>query len=215
VPFLVSRKVGSQAPRAPAWSIMATSEFVRKARLLSKVIEKAFAHVRYPGDSALLHPSDSDAKAEVRGFQGKAWASDWRKIPCETIEENYCSLLFLSPTAFRFFLPAYMTCALTLEYGDRSSEVLSFTLYCLNPEVDEQAFLEHFLGQVAGFTAQQKEAVRLFLELIRDEHDDESLRREAIDGLERYWSGNRSLEDAVTCESENRLLERARLDPEG
>jgi len=194
---------------------MATSEFLRKAGPLNKVIEKAFARVRYPGDSVLLHPSYSGANAEVRGFQGKAWTSDWRRIPREVIEGNYCSLLFLSPQAFRFFLPAYVTCALTAGNDDRASSVLPFTLYCLNPEVNEQAFLEHFLGQVEGFTAQQREAVRSFLELIRDEHDDETLRREAVDGLKRYWAGNGPVEDHVTCESEHRLLEAARLNPEG
>ena len=190
---------------------MATSEFLRKAGRLNKVIEKAFARVRYPGDTALLHPSYSGANAEVRGFQGKVWTSDWRRIPREVIEGNYCSLLFLSPQAFRFLLPAYMSCALTAGSGDRTSKVLSFTLYCLNPEV----FIEHFLGQVQEFTAQQKEAVQWFLKLIRDEHDDETLRREAVDGLKRYWAGNGPVEDDVTCESENRLLERARLNPEG
>lgn len=194
---------------------MATSEFLRKAGRLSKVIEKAFARVRYPGDTALLHPGYSGANAEVRGFQGKAWTSDWRRIPREVIEENYSSLLFLSPRAFQFFLPAYMSCALTAGSGDRTRSVLSFTLYCLNPEVNEQAFLEHFLGQVQGFTAQQREAVRSFLELIRDEHHDETLRREAVDGLERYWAASGSVEDDVTCESENRLLEAARLNPKG
>lgn len=194
---------------------MATSEFLRKAGPLNRLIDKAFARVRYPGDTALLHPSYSGANAEVRGFQGKAWTSDWRRIPREVVEENYCSLLFFSPQAFRFFLPAYMSCALTAGNGDRTSSVLSFTLYCLNPEVNEQAFLEHFLGQVRGFIAQQKEAVRSFLELIRDEHHDESLRREAVDGLKRYWAGNGSVEDDVTCESENRLLEAARLNPKG
>jgi len=179
---------------------MATAEFLRKARRLSKVIEKAFAHVRYPGDTALLHPGYSGADAEVQGFQGKASTSDWRRIPREVVEENYCSLPFLSPQAFRFFLPAYLSCALTADSGDRTSNVLSFTLYCLNPEVTEQALLEHFQGQVRGFTAQQREAVRWFLELIRDEHHDESLRREAVDGWKRYWVGNGSVEDDVTCE---------------
>ncbi len=194
---------------------MATSEFLGKVGRLSKVIDKAFAHVRYPGDTALVHPSYSGANAEVRGFQGKTWTSDWRRIPREVIEENYSSLLFLSPKALRFFLPAYMTCALTRGNGGRTSNVLSFTLYCLNPEVNEQAFLEHFLGQVQGLTAQQREAVRSFLELICDEHDDETLRREAADGLKRYWAASGPVEDDVTCESENRLLERARLNPEG
>jgi len=191
---------------------MATPEFLRKAGSLGKVIENAFVHVRYPGDSALLHPSYASANVEVRGFQRKAWTSDWRTVPCETIVENYCSLLFFSPRAFRFFLPAYMTCALRLESADRRSEVLSFLVYCLNPELNERAFLEHFLGQVAGLTVEQKTAVRLFLELIRDEHDDETLRREAADGLERYWTGNGPAND-MTCESEDQPLERSRINP--
>ena len=179
------------------------------------MIEEAFAHVCYPGDTALLHPSYSGADAEVQAFQGQAWTSDWRSIPPEAIEENYCSLLFLSPQAFRFFLPAYMSCALKAGSGDQAAKVLSFTLYCLNPEIDEPAFLDHFLGQVGGFTGQQKKAVRSFLELIRDEHDDDALRREATDGLKRYWAGTRSMKDEVTRESEGRLLEAARLNPEG
>jgi len=54
---------------------------------VNKLIEKAFAHVRYPGDTAPLHPRYSGANAEVRGFQGKAWISDWRRIPHEVVEK--------------------------------------------------------------------------------------------------------------------------------
>ena len=194
---------------------MAASEFLRKARRLREVIEEAFAHVRYPGDTALLHPSYSGADGEVQGFQGQAWTSDWRSIPPEAIEENYCSLLFLSPQAFRFFLPAYMSYTLTAGSRNRVGKVLSFMLYCLNPDVDEQAFLDHFLGQVREFTGQQREAVRSFLESIRDEHDDETLRREAVDSLTRYWAAGGPAENDVTWESEDRPLAAARLNPEG
>lgn len=163
------------------------AEELRRAGLLKKLIETAFADVRHPGDAALLHPSHSDAHGEIVDFRGQPWNKDWKRVPREVIEENYSSLLFLSAQAFRFYLPAYMSRALGVQRDDSASQVLPFTLYSLNPESDDPAFLRHFLSQVEGFTTQQEEAVRSFLEAIRDHQDDEILRREAGQALQRYW----------------------------
>ncbi len=178
---------------------MAAEKLLREAELLEKLIETAFAGVQYPGDAALLHPSHSEAHREIVGFQGQLWNRDWRHVPREVIEENYSSLLFFSAQAFRFYLPAYMSLALGVQLGGSASKVLPFTLYSLNPESDDRGFLEHFLSQVEGFSKQQEEAVRSFLEAIHDHQDDEILRREAGQALQRYWGRTQSLETDAAC----------------
>ena len=180
---------------------MAPAEFVRKAATVKRAIERAFAGVAYPGDAALLHPRYRTAIVEVAAFHRKAWNGDWSRVPREVVQQNFSSLLFFSPEAFRFFLPAYVICALRPPADWQASKVLTFTLYCLNPEVEDARFVEHFLGQVEGLSAEQKEAVELFLELVREEHPDESLRQEAAHGLERYWASSRSPRYDLVCPS--------------
>lgn len=179
---------------------MAAKELLREARLLKKLIERAFADVRRPGDAALLHPSHSEAHVEIAHFLGQPWNRDWRHVPRQVIQENYSSLLFFSAQAFRFYLPAYMSLALGEQLDGAASKVLPFTLYSLNPESDDSGFLRHFLSQVEGFTQQQEEAVRSFLEAIRDHQDDEILRREADQALQRYWRKVQLSQTDVACQ---------------
>jgi hypothetical protein len=118
------------------------------------ILETAFEGVQFPGDENLLR-ADCQDDSEIRDFVGKGWHS-WQEIPRATINHNYCSLPFFSPSALIFLLPAYMSAGL----DDLSSNEATFTVYRLRPSEDR----DYFLKWTALLTSAQKKSIALFLQ---------------------------------------------------
>ena len=179
---------------------MVVEQFPRQIDRLKALITTHFSDVRYPGDSVLLHPRYPAARVEIASFCGQQWNEDWKTVPPEVVKENYCSLLFFSSRAFRFYLPAYMTVALSVWPADPTDKVMPFILYSLNPESAERELYTHFLSQVAQLSARQKATVRQFVELLSSQKQDGVLRTEAEQAMQRYWSNVPHLKPVQTME---------------
>ena len=72
---------------------------------------------------------DSFDIEEVRGLWSPAGNADWESVADEVIEWRADSLAFLSPKAFRYYLPAYIV--YTLKNPNSERPVLPFLVYSL------------------------------------------------------------------------------------
>jgi hypothetical protein len=76
---------------------------------LKETIRRTFADTRYPGDHALVRSRGDEPDAVVALFRGK---TDWRTLTADYVDRagaaSPSALSFLSPAAFRFYLPAYL-----------------------------------------------------------------------------------------------------------
>lgn len=117
----------------------------------------------------------------IADFKGK----HWKDVPTTTVREHFDELALFSEAGTQFYLPAYLLGALV------DPEIQYFLLAELTihtPEEDKGGFRELFLKKYSKLTQPQKEAVKAFLEYLRDESGDWLARTRATTALERYWA---------------------------
>jgi hypothetical protein len=145
-------------------------------------IEEAFGGVPYPGDERLLYPGGVDDYdiACLRGFR------DWRAIPEDVVSSAYAAPSFLSPAAFRFFLPAFMRFVLR-NYESRNSVCVDATIYALCPLMRRgQALYRYSESQYTELDCGQRKAVVSFLAFMAGVGERFVDVRAALRAL-RYW----------------------------
>ncbi|HTX20740.1 MAG TPA: DUF6714 family protein [Candidatus Aquilonibacter sp.] len=143
-------------------------------------IDSAFEKVPYPGDDCIaLHecPECREIREDFRGKPSQLLADDILERRCQ-------SLPLLSPSAFRYFVPAYMHYSL----AHPDSEVAFFTFQGLGIAGFDAFDLERF----RLFSRQQKEAVITFLEFFKSheiEGDDQDNReyQDNLDAVIKAW----------------------------
>jgi hypothetical protein len=137
---------------------------VRKA--LSQ-IELAFRDAPRPADDELLHERCMDDNDIVRLYP----IAHWREMPDELVESEYAALSFLSPDAFRHFIPAYM--GFTLRHLDSGAAAVDSTIWSLAPVFYEDPALQDFVvSKLSSLTDDQRTAAVSFLEAVREDGDD-------------------------------------------
>ena len=138
---------------------------------LKAEIEAAFADVAYPGDDNLVEtriPEDLDAAAFFKGIK---W-QDWKEKPGQllgTLPQGY--LFFLSPAAFRYYLPLYMIFALTDYFASdilAGETVSSVALGGVDAKI--RAYRER---RMSVMTPVQLKVILKYLEFLRREHGEE------------------------------------------
>jgi len=85
---------------------------------LREEIELAFTDTPYPGDDNIAGPND---EGTLEYFSGKTWKGH----SARELRKHSSSLYFLTPDAFRYFLPAYMVAA--VEQPDEA-DIISLTI---------------------------------------------------------------------------------------
>ena len=131
--------------------------------------------------SCILPPTMT---VELDPFKYPPW-TDSREVPPASITENYVALIFFSPKAFQFYLPAYMT--YVLKHLDPQQAVVGRVVHhvCLATSP-----IPNFAQEIAVLRfvdARAERQVLAFLETIRDHVDVSDLRREAASGVRDYW----------------------------
>ncbi len=159
--------------------------FDEERNALRYAIARAFEGVPYPGDDAVL-AADCIDEMDVEHFYGRSWETGWNALSAELIERHYDSLSFLSPSAYQFFLPAYLTYAVSA-FDDETSLVLYWLLFDLDPESLPTELRNRSYVQKEALTGQQRQVVAEFLTFVarRTAHDE--LRTRAQRALERCW----------------------------
>lgn len=139
-------------------------------------IARVFSAVPRPAPDEILHP---DCRDPVPVAPFLDWSS-WQEIPQQVLCRHYDAMSFFSPSAFRFFLPAFMTA--TLELFRRSNDFVSdATVYELNPHSD------YARSRYLLFTPEECQVIAEFLELMVANPDvaDSETARAALDG---FWA---------------------------
>ncbi len=143
------------------------------------LIDRAFHDVRL-GDGiglweaqAIDDYADTETRQQNRDRDEK---DDWRHISTETLEACDSSLSFLDAAGMRFHLPAF----LTAELAGLSTEGIVFHLTHFDWYAPESRF--------ELLNAEQRNAVKEFLLLLRDAPGYEFERPLIVGALEAYWA---------------------------
>lgn len=152
-----------------------------RVELVKRQIESAFADVPYPGDGRIAADENDWESIELnKNFKDYPWNA----VPPAALKWHHDNLGWFSPAGLRYYLPTYLFAALE-DFWD----LRSFVIYHLEmrpPEDDPEHLRDFFLQRFDGFTPAQKNAVKAFLELMRNEAEPD-LRAHAAAALERYW----------------------------
>jgi hypothetical protein len=138
----------------------------RSRQRLRREIEAAFADAPRPADDHLVrHPdATSGDDAEIAAaFRGKRWD----ELPIELLAHHHEAVFFLTPEAYRYFLPAYLIAC--VGGVRRAGNIASAVVSSLTPPrggVDAG-----FEAKLQGFTAAQRAAIRSVLALLQSEGD--------------------------------------------
>ena len=155
-----------------------------KIQALLNEIENSFRNNKYPGDENLLHEDCLGDDNDIVDFYGQ---SDWKKVPNKILEVNDASLCFFSPSAYQFYLPAYMQWALR-NYRKKSFFGIDTTIYSLNPLMNDETDTRNFTeSKYSKLTQDQKQVVVKFLEFMRDHGEGRVDSEQADNALQDYW----------------------------
>jgi hypothetical protein len=141
-------------------------------------IEEAFADVPYPGDRNIGSDPDYWECAEINEhFRGR----HWREIPRDILQYHQHDLPFFSPAGLRYYLPTYLLAGL-----DGFVDVPDFTVYDVEPD-EEGDTRELWIQRYEPMTPKQKQAIRMWLEYLRDERPRNIDLAHVQAALEKYW----------------------------
>lgn len=130
---------------------------------IARQIELAFADTPYPGDenvAAYARYGRSIAEA----LRGKHWS----EVTLESLFQHRWEIFLLNADTFRFYVPVFMLAAL---YHFDEIEILADNLiFSLTPQREEHIhnyfageLNDYFSRRAAAFSAQEKNALRVFL----------------------------------------------------
>jgi hypothetical protein len=158
---------------------------VRDHNQLAETIRQAFAAETYPGDSQLVYDNDPghvECDRVASAFKGKHWS----ELEVTFLRRHADAIFFFTPESFRFFLPAYLL-AVVLSYQD-SDIIPNNVVHSLTPLTSGAPNEQAFDARIVGFDAQQRLAIKAFLEYLWSEHMRDFPLRDPQLALEKYWA---------------------------
>ncbi len=130
---------------------------------LKQKILKAFAAVPYPAE-IVEHECD-----ECRSLRKDFADKNWRTIEPKIIENNYDKIPLFSPTAFNYFLPAYLIYSLD-NFSVENKTNTEFTIYALAPlKKNIRENFEYWKERFEGFNFEQLDCIYDFLSLVAED----------------------------------------------
>ena len=151
-----------------------------RAQQVLEQIKAAFPAFPFPETEEVnewdLYAHDPERLEIAAFFKGKKWTD----VSVKNIRFFYPALVLFSPLAYRCFLPGFMAGVLQdPEAADVACDSVVFSL-----RTGSYRDPGEFPRRMEGFTREQREAIRKFLEWFRDELFDDR----AGKALEEYWS---------------------------
>jgi len=146
---------------------------------LKRCIENAFADTVYPGDRNIAtNPDHCDECSETNEFfRGRHW-QELSGVD-QKLQTGWGGLSFLSPPAWRYFMPAYLLVG--LGGGEYAEDAAESVLYALSPKKDDLA--EYFQERASGFTPAQQKCLAAYAAAFSEmEPEDETYQAAAA-----YW----------------------------
>lgn len=163
---------------------------------LDSVIETAFCDVMRDEGCTLHQAQLADqgmgrkiSDAEWRAAKVRDQETDWRGVPTAFLDECDAALSHATPLSWRFYLPAYMSRTLRLLDADILETMLPGTvIFHLTYSDKHPGQAANTLERFHTLSAAQQQAVRSFLEYIRDyPRQVTSYSEEAQLALRKYW----------------------------
>lgn len=150
------------------------------AEELKQCIESAFAKAVYPGDHNIAdNPEHCDECRETdEFFRGR----HWRELADsgQRLQFGWGGLSFLSPAAWRFYMPTYLLVG--LGESEYASDASWNALFALSPPKSAE-LADYFLERASGFSLAQQECVAAYAVAFSEmEPEDEDTETTAI-----YW----------------------------
>lgn len=143
-------------------------------------VQDAFAEVRAPSQGKIAHCEQCEL------FAGRFLAglpSDWRRIAAEDLAYESSALTAVTPSAWRFLLPAYIVWHLN-NYERSNSNTVDYLIYQLTRSESTD---RHIADGYESLSEVQVRAVAAFLEFIAGQHHDPILAKDAQQALASYW----------------------------
>jgi hypothetical protein len=150
---------------------------------LAEQIRAAFFCVKRPPDDKLLHFTNTGGELWVESFLGNT-ETDWMDVSPDKIEYESSALTVLSPSAFAYYLPAYMIWVLN-NYATSSSNTVDYTLYALDLTGRTDDLRKVMEDRFSALSREQGQAVFEFLKYMSEVKEVES--RAACDAIASYW----------------------------
>jgi Uma2 family endonuclease len=155
-------------------------------------IETAFVETPYPGDENISTDRDEIDERILR-------SKHWRDLSLETIYKVRNGLSFLTPEAYRFYLPAFMRATLLHYYqvDTLSSSLISH----LSPEKRGDQLYNFFLSMNGNFNRVEQQAIVAFLEALFSLYPEEfaewnTVYRPMLNSGIEYWKNRLKAEES-------------------
>jgi uncharacterized protein DUF6714 len=127
-------------------------------------IMNAFANTPYPGDDNLV-VNQSDQDPECREIARAFVSKRWEDVSPDMLREHAQALPLFTPSAFRYYLAAYMIAS--IDPGPEAETLRDLATFNLTPPRRDRAWRSEFFDSRASqFTTAEKGAIRSFLEWV-------------------------------------------------
>ncbi len=149
------------------------------ADALKQCIEDAFGNTVYPGDAHIAtNPEHCDECSETDAFfRGRHWQE--LSGPDQELQTGWGGLSFLSPPAWRYFMPAYLLAG--IGDGEYAEDAAQSALFALSPSKGDLA--EYFQERASGFSPAQQKCLAAYAAAFSDmEPEDDTCQAAAA-----YW----------------------------
>jgi hypothetical protein len=147
---------------------------------VARLVSEAFADVPAPSATEIAHCEQCELWVErflVR------LPSDWRQIAAADLAYESSALTAVTPSAWRFFLPAYIVWHLD-HFEHSSSNTVDHLIYQLTRSDSTDA---HIADGYDSLSQGQVRAVAAFLEFVAGQQHDPILAADAQRALVSYW----------------------------
>jgi hypothetical protein len=159
-----------------------------RATVLARQIGEAFRDVPYPGDSCLTEGASSEAVDIADFLKGRRW----QDLRLDELVRNHESVFFMTPEAIRYYLPAFLVVSVLHYQG--ANPIPSTLLFLLRLPKDAED-RSRFQTRFRSFGKPQRDAIKAFLEYLRDEQAEDFLQADEASELLGWW--NRSSQQDV------------------
>lgn len=153
-------------------------------------IVRDFAALPSPGNNITVSfPGDRERAAIDAFFRGKRW----QEIRLDDLRNSYqgdesACLTFMTPQAFRHYLPAYLLFCLGDLREAQMSNLLPGTIWWLELDENDRENAALFFDRFDGYNEAQKRDIALFLKQMSEQHGEDFAQDDADVALKRYWS---------------------------
>ncbi|MDY7096026.1 MAG: DUF6714 family protein [Acidobacteriota bacterium] len=147
-------------------------------------LEEAFASLPIPAEGEVVYDNRPE-HLECAQIRKRISGRHWRDITAEEIANDSSALYFLTPTAFRFYLPAWARLSL-VAWDDVDLAPMALLVALETPGLESLKAIHR--ERMDGLAENQKDALRASLQLLQELHPSELSAREiqaAIDGMDQ------------------------------